>query len=339
MSKQRLGRGLDALIPRAETKEISIDSKEIRFDDGQSVGVIAKIEIAKIKPNPYQPRETFDRTALEELKQSIIEKGVIQPITVRRLPGGMYELISGERRVRASTEAGLTHIPAYIIEVESEKELLELSLIENIQREKLNPIEIAKAYQRLIEELGYTQEEIAKKIGKDRTTVANFIRLLKLPEQIQESLKRGEITMGHARALINLPSRKLQVEIWNKIVKQGWSVRKVEKIVRDLSKGKIAEEKTTKKKTAQSEFRDIESKLKRIFGTQVKIKQTGNGRGEIVIEFYSDDEFERLLELFELIEKKFKMIFMRVAFLLMFSIFFLLSTISGGENGKKGCLY
>jgi len=306
MSKQRLGRGLDALIPRAVTKEISIDSKEIRFDDGQSVGVIAKIEIAKIKPNPYQPRETFDRTALEELKQSIIEKGVIQPITVRRLPGGMYELISGERRVRASTEAGLTHIPAYIIEVESEKELLELSLIENIQREKLNPIEIAKAYQRLIEELGYTQEEIAKKIGKDRTTVANFIRLLKLPEQIQESLKRGEITMGHARALINLPSRKLQVEIWNKIVKQSWSVRKVEKIVRDLSKGKIAEEKTTKKKTAQSEFRDIESKLKRIFGTQVKIKQTGNGRGEIVIEFYSDDEFERLLELFELIEKNSK---------------------------------
>jgi len=301
-----LGRGLDALIPRAVTKEISIDSKEIRFDDGQSVGVIAKIEIAKIKPNPYQPRETFDRTALEELKQSIIEKGVIQPITVRRLPGGMYELISGERRVRASTEAGLTHIPAYIIEVESEKELLELSLIENIQREKLNPIEIAKAYQRLIEELGYTQEEIAKKIGKDRTTVANFIRLLKLPEQIQESLKRGEITMGHARALINLPSRKLQVEIWNKIVKQGWSVRKVEKIVRDLSKGKIAEEKTTKKKTAQSEFRDIESKLKRIFGTQVKIKHTGNGRGEIVIEFYSDDEFERLLELFELIEKNSK---------------------------------
>ena len=306
MSKQRLGRGLDALIPRAVTKEISIDSKEIRFDDGQSVGVIAKIEIAKIKPNPYQPRETFDRTALEELKQSIIEKGVIQPITVRRLPGGMYELISGERRVRASTEAGLTHIPAYIIEVESEKELLELSLIENIQREKLNPIEIAKAYQRLIEELGYTQEEIAKKIGKDRTTVANFIRLLKLPEQIQESLKRGEITMGHARALINLPSRKLQVEIWNKIVKQGWSVRKVEKIVRDLSKGKITEEKTAKKKTAQSEFRDIESKLKRIFGTQVKIKQTGNGRGEIVIEFYSDDEFERLLELFELIEKNSK---------------------------------
>jgi ParB family chromosome partitioning protein len=301
-----LGRGLDALIPRAVTKEISIDSKEIRFDDGQSVGVIAKIEIGKIKPNPYQPRETFDRTALEELKQSIIEKGVIQPITVRRLPGGMYELISGERRVRASTEAGLTHIPAYIIEVESEKELLELSLIENIQREKLNPIEIAKAYQRLIEELGYTQEEIAKKIGKDRTTVANFIRLLKLPEQIQESLKRGEITMGHARALINLPSRKLQVEIWNKIVKQGWSVRKVEKIVRDLSKGKIAEEKTTKKKTAQSEFRDIESKLKRIFGTQVKIKQTGHGRGEIVIEFYSDDEFERLLELFELIEKNSK---------------------------------
>lgn len=307
MSKQRLGRGLDALIPRVATREISIDSKDLRFDDGQSVGVVAKIEIAKIKPNPYQPRESFDRDSLEELKQSIIEKGVIQPITVRRLPGGMYELIAGERRVKASAEAGFTHIPAYIIEVESEKELLELALIENIQREKLNPIEIAKAYQRLIEELGYTQEEIAKKIGKDRTTVANFIRLLKLPEQIQESLKKGEITMGHARALINIPNKKLQIEIWNKIIKQGWSVRKVEKAVRDLLKGKELESKTLKKKThTPAGLRDIESKLKRIFGTQVKIKQSSNNRGEIIIEFYSNDDFERLLELFEIIEKHYK---------------------------------
>ncbi len=304
MSKQRLGRGLDALIPRVATKEISIDSKDLHFDDGKSIGIIAKVEISKIKPNPYQPRESFDRESLEELKQSIIEKGVIQPITIRRLPRGMYELISGERRVRASAEAGFTHIPAYIIEVESERELLELALIENIQREKLNPIEIAKAYQRLIEELGYTQEEIAKKIGKDRTTVTNFIRLLKLPEQIQESLKRGEITMGHARTLINIPSRKLQIEIWNKIVKQGWSVRKVEKIVRDLTKGEDEKEKLHKKKTTSSaELRDIESKLKRIFGTQVKIRQIGNGKGEVVIEFYSNDEFERLLELFEFIAK------------------------------------
>ncbi|MDW8109081.1 MAG: ParB/RepB/Spo0J family partition protein [Candidatus Kryptonium sp.] len=307
MSKQRLGRGLDALIPRAATREISIDSKDLRFDDGQSVGVIAKIEIAKIKPNPYQPRESFDRDSLEELKQSIIEKGVIQPITVRRLPGGMYELIAGERRVKASAEAGFTHIPAYIIEVESEKELLELALIENIQREKLNPIEIAKAYQRLIEELGYTQEEIAKKIGKDRTTVANFIRLLKLPDQIQESLKKGEITMGHARALINIPNKKLQIEIWNKIIKQGWSVRKVEKAVRDLLKGKDSEGKAQKRKThTPAGLREIESKLKRIFGTQVKIKQSSNNRGEIIIEFYSNDDFERLLELFEIIEKHHK---------------------------------
>lgn len=304
MSKQRLGRGLDALIPRSATKEISIDSKDLRFDDGHSIGVIAKIEISKIKPNPYQPRESFDRSSLEELKQSILEKGVIQPITVRRLPGGMYELIAGERRVKASAEAGLTHIPAYIIEVESEKELLELALIENIQREKLNPIEIAKAYQRLIEELGYTQEEIAKKIGKDRTTVANFIRLLKLPEQIQESLKRGEITMGHARALINIPSKKSQIDIWSKIIKQGWSVRKVERAVREILKGKDIEEKTTKKKFHSSAIlKDVESKLKRIFGTQVRIKQTSNSRGEIIIEFYSNDDLERLIELFEVIEK------------------------------------
>jgi ParB family chromosome partitioning protein len=308
-SKTVLGRGLNALIPRVATKEISIESKEIHVDDGRSVGIIAKIDIKKIKPNPYQPRETFDENALEELKQSIIEKGVIQPITVRRLPGGMFELISGERRVRASVEAGLTHIPAYIIEVESERELLELSLIENIQREKLNPIEIARAYQRLIDECGYTQEEIAQKIGKDRTTVANFIRLLKLPEPIQQSLKQNEISMGHARALINIPSKKLQLDIWSKIIKQGWSVRKVEKVVRDILKGRGRQEvvKGLRKRSSTSAIiSDIESRLKKIFGTQVRIKRTGDHRGEVIIEFYSSEELERLLELFEIIEKNLK---------------------------------
>ena len=293
--KSVLGRGLDALIPKVATKEIKLDS-DIAVDDGKSTGIIAKIEISKIQPNPYQPRESFDKRSLEELKQSILEKGIIQPITVRRVPGG-YQLISGERRVRASVEAGLTHIPAYIIEVESQRELLEIALIENIQREKLNPIEIAKAYQRLIDECGYTQEEIAQKIGKDRTTVANFIRLLKLPEPIQESLKKNEISMGHARALINIPSKKLQIEIWNKIVKQGWSVRKVEKIVRELHKGKEQVEKIVKKKKAVPEISSLETKLKRALGTQVKIKPLTGNKGEIVIENYSNDDLERIVDI------------------------------------------
>ncbi len=187
--KSVLGRGLSALIPKTTVKEVSVRSDDIGRDSGGE-GVIARIDLARIRPNPFQPRAEFDPESLSELTRSIVEKGVIQPITVRRVTDG-YQLISGERRLRAAHSAGLEQIPAYIISVESDEEMLELALVENIQRETLNPIEIATAYKRLIEECHLTQEDVAEKVGKDRTTVTNFLRLLKLPEEIQNGLKKN----------------------------------------------------------------------------------------------------------------------------------------------------
>ncbi len=202
MSTVALGKGLKALIPSLdEEKPVEINSENIKVDTGNEVNTIAKIEISRIDRNPLQPRIKFDPVALTELKNSILEKGVIQPITVRRKSNERYELISGERRIRASIEAGLRLIPAYIIDVASNEEMLELAIIENIQREYLDPIEMAQAFQRLADEYHYTHEEIAKKVSKDRTTVTNLIRLLKLPEKIQESISKNEISIGHARKL------------------------------------------------------------------------------------------------------------------------------------------
>jgi ParB family chromosome partitioning protein len=200
----RLGRGLSALIPDKPPTPENSASKQ---------GTLTDIEVALIRPNPYQPRQDFDPNKLEELKRSIEENGIIQPITVRKVEQG-YELIAGERRLRAVTELGYEKIPAYLIQVESKEEMLELALIENVQRDYLNAIEQAQAYQRLIDECNLTQEEVAKKIGKDRTTITNFLRLLKLPPKIQESVKREEITMGHARALLAVNDAQIQEQIW-----------------------------------------------------------------------------------------------------------------------------
>ncbi len=298
-----LGKGLNALIPRVSQfteREINLRKDKLPADDGRS-GVVASIEIAKINPNPYQPREDFDKEALDELKRSIVEKGIIQPITVRRADSGKYEVVSGERRIRASMEAGLTHIPAYIIDVPQDEEMLELALIENIQREHLNPMEIAIGYQRLIQECRCTQEDIAKRIGKDRTTVTNFIRLLKLPKEIQESLRKNEITMGHARALINVPSERLQLVIWRKILKQGLPVRRVELLVRDTVEPK---EKASAviEKIPSSDVSEIESRLQHILGTKVRVKPKGDGQGEIMIDYYSNDDLDRILDIFAIVE-------------------------------------
>ena len=207
MDNKRLGRGLRALIPDIPENE-----------DKQRIEAMSDIRVASISPNPYQPRLEFDETALNELKQSISEKGIIQPITVRKHGTG-YQLISGERRLRAVSALNLETIPAYVIEIENEDELLELALIENIQRENLNAVDIAKGYQQLINRCELTQEQVAQKVGKDRSTVTNFLRLLKLPEQIQESLRSSEIDMGHARALLSIDDSALQLEIWKKILK------------------------------------------------------------------------------------------------------------------------
>lgn len=285
MKSKRLGKGLEALIP-----QITPEEAENRAD------ALSQIAVSLIQSNPEQPRSVFHRQKLEELKQSISENGLIQPVTVRKSEDG-FELISGERRLRAVQELGVNRIPAYIIEVESDEKLLELSLIENIQRDDLNAIEVAHAYERLQKEYKLTQEEVARKVGKDRATVANFIRLLRLPEKIQESLEKDEISMGHARAIMGLTSRGEQMQVWRKAVKGGWSVRKTEEAVRQMTEK--PEKKTDSPSTAQNPaVQSMEDRLRTVFGSQVKIRQTGEG-GKIEISYFSQGDLDRLMELLE----------------------------------------
>ncbi len=299
--KSVLGRGLSALIPKAPTKEVSVRHDELGADTGE-VGIMARIPMEQVRPNPFQPRTEFDPEALAELTRSIVEKGVIQPITVRRVEGG-YQLVTGERRLRAAQNAGLLEIPGYIIAVESDEEMLELALIENIQRETLNPIEIAHAYKRLIDECHLTQEEVAEKVGKDRTTVTNFIRLLKLPIEIQVGLRKNMITMGHARALINVPAESMQLRLYQKIVDSDISVRKIEQLAKATGKTTEGTGRKSASREVSSSAQHIEEKLRQTLGTKVNVKEREGGKGEIVIEFYSLDDLDRLLDLFASLEK------------------------------------
>ena len=283
MVGKRLGRGLEALIP-------AMDS-----DDSAPAEAIRAIEISRISPNPLQPRFDFDPASLAELKQSISSNGLITPITVRPFGKG-FQLIAGERRLRAVQELGYHAIPAYVLEVTDEPRMLELALIENVQRENLNPIEEAQGYQRLIEECRLTQEEVARKVGRDRTTIANALRLLKLAGPIQESLRKGELSAGHARALLGLPDAASQTSVWKKILKQQLSVRQVEKLAQQGTRGK----KKAKKREAEvaHDIREAESSLQRLFATKVRIQRRGAG-GVVEVEFYSADDLERILELMQ----------------------------------------
>ncbi len=311
--KTGLGRGLDALIKQHSYNTIenrSMDYSELKRDEGKQNDILAKIPVDMITPNPFQPRIHFVPEAFEELKKSILSNGLIQPITVRRLEYNKYQLISGERRLKACKEIGYKEIPAYIIKVDSDETMLAMALIENIQREKLNPIEIGTAYKRLMDECRLTQEQIAETVGKDRTTVANSIRLLKLPKEIQDSLVKEEITSGHARALINLPTEEMQLDVLNKIKEGNLSVRKVEQMVKKLLTGSTPGKRTflisaDRSSQFSSSLSDIEDKLRRTFGTKAICRQKHDGTGEIVIEFYSNDELERLLDLFEAINKSY----------------------------------
>ncbi len=309
--KSGLGRGLDALINQQSylDKNPATDYTEIKKDNGTENDILAKIPVDMISPNPFQPRIHFEPEALEELKKSILSNGLIQPITVRRSGGNQYELISGERRLKACKEIGYKDIPAYIIKVDSEESMLALALIENIQREKLNPIEVGLAYKRLMDECHLTQEQIADKVGKDRSTIANSIRLLKLPPEIQDSLVKEEISPGHARALINLPDELMQLNALKKIKEGSLSVRKVEQLVKKLLTNpdtlKQLPGGAQKHTVVSTSLSDIEDKLRKVFGTKVLCRQKKDGSGEIVIEFYSNDELERLFELFEIIDKSY----------------------------------
>jgi len=310
-NKIGLGRGLDALInPRLNNSienPLAITAGEIRKDDGRSYDILIKIPILSITPNPYQPRTEFNEEALEELKKSILANGLIQPVTVRRKEeSGKFELISGERRLRACRDIGFREIPAYVIKVESTEAMLALSLIENIQREQLNAIEEAMAYKRLMEECSLSQEEIAERVGKNRTTITNSMRVLKLPKTVQESLSKEEISAGHARALIPLNDDSVQFEILKKIIKEGLSVRQVEALVKSFLS---APENNKHSSTNQSDSletitqKDIEAKLRGIFGTKVICRQKKDGTGQVVFEFYSNDELDRLFDLFDIVAK------------------------------------
>lgn len=302
MSKKVLGRGLGAFFPDHE--EDSGDKKDsqktktaVPIEPADRVNVVLKIPVDNIRPNPHQPRSDFKEEALEQLATSIKKHGLIQPITVRHIGENRFELISGERRLRATKLAGLEEIPAYIREANDEQ-IIAFALIENIQREQLNPLEISMGYQRLIDECDYTQSEVAERVGKNRSTVTNMLRLLQLPAFIQAALRDETITTGHARSLINVKSEEDQKKILKTIQKKDLSVRQTEKLVKSYDKKK--EQKSSKKTVKKNNpfLNDVSKRLRRQFSTKVNIKQKGKG-GEIRIEYYSDEDLERLIQLFD----------------------------------------
>lgn len=283
MEKRVLGRGLEALIPD------KTDSTKSKLMESKIQQGITNLPIDKIRANKYQPREQFDQASLNDLTTSIKEKGFIQPVIVR-LKEGSYELIAGERRFRAAKKLNLKEIPAIIKDV-SDVDSLELSIIENVQREDLNPIDQAKAYRRLLEEFKMTQETVADTIGKDRVTVTNVLRLLKLPQKIQEYVSRGTISMGHARAILGVSKETDQLRLCTKIIKSDLSVRDTERYAKKFgaaSKKKIAEK--------DPNLSSVEEGLREIFGTKIKIVKAKKG-GKIEIEFYSDSDLERIITL------------------------------------------
>ena len=276
------GRGLDALIDTTEVKT-------------QGSSNLCEIAIAQIEPNPNQPRREFDEEALQELANSIREVGIIQPVTLRQVADGRYQIIAGERRWRASQLAGLTSIPAYIRTVEDEN-VMEMALVENIQREDLNAIEIALAYQHLAESSGMTQARISERVGKSRAAVTNYLRLLKLPAQVQMALKDKEIDMGHARALLSLESPSQQIKLFKEVQKQGYSVRKVEEIVQTLKNGEnIQGARSGAKAALQPEYDALRRKLSDFFQTKVQMNCSSKGNGKISIAFGSEEELERIV--------------------------------------------
>lgn len=299
--KMVLGRGLDALI--------TID--EVKTEGSSSIN---EIELSKIQANPDQPRHVFDEEALEELAASIRQIGVIQPITLRKTDEDAYQIIAGERRYRASQMAGLKTIPAYIKTAEDET-VMEMALIENIQREDLNSIEIALAYQKLIETYELTQEGLSERVGKKRTTIANYLRLLKLPAEIQMGIRDRKIDMAHARTLVTLEDAAAQLEVYELILEEGLSVRKVEEYVRAIAKGEkledlLKEEKVVEavkrtgvKKATPEEFEILKNHLSKFFSTKVQLTCNEEGKGRISIPFKSEEELERIIAIFDQLKK------------------------------------
>jgi ParB family chromosome partitioning protein len=280
--KNALGRGLGALIEDADPVKVA------------PAAAINEIDIDKIELNPYQPRKNFDEESLNELASSIREIGIIQPITVRRVNGGAYQLITGERRYKAAIIAGLDAIPAYV-RVAEDQNMLEMALVENIQREDLDSIEVAISYQRLIEEVKLTQESLSERVGKKRSTIANYLRLLKLPAEIQLGIRDRLISMGHARTLINIPDPNVQLEIYQKIIKDDLSVRRVEELVRRANNARGPRQSKEKTGSGDPAYSELKDQLSRFFQADVDFRRNNKGSGRIVIPFASDQDLEKIL--------------------------------------------
>ena len=291
IKRSALGRGLDALITMEDLKTGGSSS-------------ISEISLSKIQPNPDQPRSMFEEEALEELATSIRSLGVIQPITLKEIGPDRYMIISGERRYRASLKAGLEEIPAYI-KTAADEHVVEMALIENIQREDLNAIEIALAYQKLIDNYELTQEKLSERVGKKRTTIANYLRLLKLPAEIQVGLKDKKIDMGHARALISVQDPEIQLALYEQILQDGLSVRQVEELVRNAAEAAVPEAKDEqpKKKLLPEEYKMLKDHLSRFFNTRVNLSCNEKGKGKITIPFASEDELEKLIMLLDKLKR------------------------------------
>ena len=283
-----LGRGLDALISTDDVRP-------------QGSSTINEIPLTQIEANPNQPRREFDPVALQELANSIREIGIIQPITLRQVDENRFQIIAGERRWRASQIAGLTAIPAYIRTIKDEN-VMEMALVENIQREDPNAIEIALAYEHLLSSTGMTQEKVSERVGKSRTAIANYLRLLKLPAQVQMALQNKEIDMGHARALLAIDSPSLQVKLFKEIQKNGYSVRKVEEMVQKLKNGEdivSGKKKIASRQQVSEEFSALKQRMSDFFSTPVQMTVSANGKGKISIPFANREELERIMSLFD----------------------------------------
>ena len=291
--KRALGRGLANILGSPET---DITSRDISGD--YVAGAVAEIDINLIEANPFQPRTEFDDEALKELAQSIKEQGIIQPVTVRKLGYNRYQLISGERRLRASKIAGLAKIPAFI-RIANDEQMLELALIENIHRENLNAIEVAISYQRLIDECNLTQEQLSDKVGKSRSAIANFLRLLKLPAEVQIALRDGHISMAHARALINVEDKEAQLKLLQQIIEDDLNVRQTEELA-NKAKNTVEDNKEQRKQTnyLPDHFKAQIKTLSQALNTKVKVKRNLKGQGSVVIDFKNQEEFDRIIALF-----------------------------------------
>lgn len=303
--KSGLGRGLAALL---DTTPIDHEQNSNPIKDATSAansvmdniihtGMVALISLNQIEANPFQPRTEFDEIALRELSESISIQGIIQPITVRKMGHDRYQIISGERRFKASRLAGLETIPAYI-RTANDQSMLEMALVENIQRENLNALEIAISYQRLLEECKLTQEQLGDRVGKDRSTVTNYLRLLKLPPQIQFAIRDGRITMGHARAILGVDDIAMQLRLFNDILQNDLSVRKTEDLVRSVAPKKNAT-KSDKKTSINADIRNLTDRIAYRYETKAEIKHKDNGTGQIIFNYFSTDDLNRLIELLD----------------------------------------